>query len=197
MKTKKVSIGTPINIEHEGKPVKLIPEKWGFGNNGCNDCFFEKFCNFTEGSKYSRDTYSLACGPDGNEEGVDIIYREAKGTTNILRSVKGTIQEKIRDNEDSVNHISNTLREYINKSTHGMRLINFNLFFNPNNDAIHQYTFYLENPIFTIEDFDKVYNIEEEEDLLKKFALDVSDGDAGHIKISIITENTIQLTFII
>lgn len=197
MKTRKINIGTSINIEHEGKPVKLIPEEWRLGNNGCNDCFFVKFCNFKDGSKYIEDTYGLECGPDGNKEKKQIIFREAKGSTYILRLVKGIIQEKIKDNEESVDHISNTLMEYINKSTHDMKLLDFNLFFNPNNDAIHQYTFYLENPLFTIEDFDKVYNLEEEEDLLKKFALDVSDGEACYIKISLITENTIQLTFII
>ena len=78
-----------------------------------------------------------------------------------------------------------------------MKLINFNFFFNDYSDAIHQYTFYLENPEFTIEIFDKVYDLEEEKTLLRQFAQDVSDGDADHININIITENTIQLTFII
>ena len=78
-----------------------------------------------------------------------------------------------------------------------MKLINFNFFFNDNDDAIHVYTFYLEKPEFTIEDFDKVYNLEEEKTLLRQFAQDVSDGGANHININIITENTIQLTFVI
>ena len=194
---KKIPIETPFFINYEGKQVKLIPTKWHYGNNGCTDCFFENHCNLVNGSAYLKDNYGLSCGPNGNPEGEHIIFREAEeGKTFINDNPEPLISEKIED-KDSVEHISNTLREYINKSTHGMRLINFNFFFNDNDDAIHVYTFYLEKPEFTIEDFDKVYHLEEEKTLLRQFAQDVSDEGADHININIITENTIQLTFVI
>ena len=185
---KKIPIETPLFINYEGKQVKLIPSLYLHGNLGCMDCFFKNHCNETNGVSYLKDLYGLSCNPEGNLEREHIIFRED--------NLDSLISEKIED-RDSVEHISNTLREYINKSTHGMKLINFNFFFNDNDDAIHVYTFYLEKPEFTIEDFDKVYNLEEEETLLRQFAQDVSDGDADHININIITENTIQLTFVI
>lgn len=192
----KIPLETPFFINYRGKQVKLIPSLYQHGNHGCIDCFFKNHCDETNGVSYLKDLYGLSCNPEGNLEREHIIFREVKGKTLINDNPDSLISEKIED-KDSVEHISNTLREYLNKSTHGMKLINFNFFFNDNDDAIHVYTFYLGKPEFTIEDFDKVYNLEEEETLLKQFAQDVSDEGADHININIITENTIQLTFVI
>ena len=191
-KIQKIHIGTPLSIEHEGKQVKLIPTIWRFGNHGCEDCFFESHCNQINGSTYLEDSHGLSCSPEGNYEEESIIFIEANGITDNLDFL---ISKKVEYPEAS-KHISNTLREYLKKSTHSMKLIDFNLFFNPNGDVIHQYSFYLEKPEYTIEEFDKVYNLEEEETILREFAQDVTDGDADHINIYIITENTIQLTFV-
>lgn len=195
-KIQKIHIGTPLSIEHEGKQVKLIPTIWEQSNHGCSDCFFESHCNMDNGSTYLKDLYDLSCGPEGNYEEESITFIEANGETFITNNLDFLISKKVEYPEAS-KHISNTLREYLKKSTHGMKLIDFNLFFNDNGDAIHQYSFYLEKPEYTIEEFDKVYNLEEEETILREFAQDVTDGDADHININIITENTIQLTFVI